>query len=109
MLQLRCLKMLRIDAIDDLKVPRQNAREQIDWPGFECFRQKGMVSVGESADCDTPRLLPRQAVKVDKDAHEFRDCNARMRVIELDRRSKRQKIQVSIGPDVALHQIQQRG
>ena len=101
--------MLRIDAIDDLKVPRQNAPEQLDWPGFERFRQKGMVSVGERADCDTPRLVPRQAVKVDKDAHEFRNCNARMRVIELDRRSKRQEIQVSIGPDVALHQIQQRG
>src|SRR5438094_7260236 len=101
--------MLRIDAIDDLKVPRQNAPEQLDWPGFERFRQKGMVSVGERADCDTPRLVPRQAVKVDKDAHEFRNCDARMRVIELDRASKWQEVQVSIGPQVALHQVQQRG
>src|SRR5207249_11555389 len=100
--------MLRIDAINDLKVPRQNAPEQIDWPGFERFRHKGMASVGERADCDTPRLVPRQAVKVDKDAHELRNCNARTRAIESDRRSKRPETPASIGPDVALRQTQQR-
>ena len=83
--------------------------EQIDWPGFERFRQKGMVGVGESPDRDTPRFVPRQAVKVDKDAHEFRNCDARMRVIELDRALQGQGGQVSIGPQVALHQVQQRG
>ncbi len=107
--QLRCLKMLRIDAIDDLQVPRQNAPEQIDRPGFERFRQQRMVGVGECADRDTPRLVPRQAVKVDEDAHEFRNCDARMRVIELDCRSKRQEVEVSIGPQMPLHQVLQRG
>ncbi len=101
--------MLRIDAIDDLQVPRENAPEQIDRPGFERFRQQRMVGVGECADRDTPRLVPRQAVKVDEDAHEFRNCDARMRVIELDCRSKRQEVEVSIGPQMPLHQVLQRG
>src|SRR5215471_8383035 len=101
--------MLRIDAIDDLQVPRENAAEQVDWPGFERFRQKGMVGIGKSADRDTPRLVPWQAVKVDEDTHEFRNCDARMRIIELNGGSKGQEVQVSIGPHVALHQVPQRG
>src|SRR5215831_15972739 len=101
--------MLGINSIDDLEVPRENAPEQIDWPGFERFRQKRMVGVGESADRDPPRFVPRQAVKVDKNAHKFRNCDTRMRVIELDRGSKGQEVQVSVGPQVALHQVQQRG
>src|SRR6266511_1702770 len=106
--QLCCRKMLRIDAADDLEVPRENAPKQIEWPGFDRFRQKGMVGVGEGADRDTPRLVPRQAVKVDKDPHEFRNCDARMRVIELDRASKWQEVQVSIGPQLALLEVPQR-
>src|SRR6266487_6042236 len=107
--QLRCLKMLRVDAIDDLQMPRENAPEHIDWPGFERFRQERMVGVGEYADRDAPRLVPRQAVKVDKDAHEFRNCDARMGVIEMNRGSKWQEMEVSIGPQMALHQVEQRG
>jgi len=53
--------------------------------------------------------LPDGAVKVDEDTHEFRNCDAGMRIIELNRGSKGQEVQVSIGPHVALHQIQQRG
>src|SRR5215469_1500479 len=87
--QLCYLKMLRIDAIDDLEVPRENAPEQIDWPGFECFRQERMVGIGECADRYTPRLVPWQAMQVDQDPHEFRNCDARMCIIKLDRRSKR--------------------
>src|SRR5262249_32400978 len=86
--QLCCRKMLGINSIDDLEVPRENAPEQIDWPGFERFRQKRMVGVGESADRDPPRFVPRQAGKVDKNAHKFRNCDTRMRVIEFDRGSK---------------------
>src|SRR5438876_8026563 len=67
-LQLRCPKMLRIDAIDDLQVPRQNASEQIDWPTFERFRQERMVGIGECADRNTPRVVPGQAVQVDENA-----------------------------------------
>src|ERR1700730_19318746 len=62
--QLRCRKMLLIDAINDLQVPRENPTEQIHWPGFERFRQERMVRGGECADRDTPRRVPRQAVKV---------------------------------------------
>src|SRR5262245_2989196 len=82
--QLCYSKMLHIDAIDDLQVPRQKAAEQIDWPSFERFRQERMVSVGEYADSDAPRVVPRQAVQVDEDTHEFRNCDARMCIIELD-------------------------
>src|SRR5262245_5810721 len=82
--QLCYSKMLHIDAIDDLQVPGQKAAEQIDWPSFERFRQERMVSVGEYADSDAPRVVPRQAVQVDEDAHEFRNCDARMCIIELD-------------------------
>jgi len=32
-----------------------------------------------------------------------------VRVIELDCRSKRQEVEVSIDPQMALHQVQQRG
>src|SRR5438105_744993 len=81
----------------------QNASEQIDWPTFERFRQERMVGIGECADRNTPRVVPGQAVQVDENAHEFRNCDARMRIIELDRGASPQEIQISIGPEVALH------
>jgi hypothetical protein len=43
-----------VDLLDDLKVPRQDAAEQIDRPGFERLRQHGVVGVREGPPRDRP-------------------------------------------------------
>ena len=53
-------------------------------PGFERFRQQGVVGVGECRLGDRPGLVPFDLVQVDEDAHQFRDADRRMGVVELD-------------------------
>ena len=104
-------QVARAKAAQDLPALLSNG---LDTPGHFIY---AIVDDGEPAgllwladrDGELGRSLFVYAVEVDEDAHEFRDCNARMCIIELDRRAKRQEIQVSISPEVALHQVLQRG
>ena len=46
---------------------------------------------------------------IDQDAHQLGDRDARMGVVELDRRAHRQEMQVAVGAQMPLHQVLQRG
>ncbi len=100
--------MLGIDAVDDLQMARQDALEQMHRPGFQRLGQECVVGVGERAHGDFPGIAPRQAVHVDEQPHQFGNRDARMRVVELDRRPQRQEMEVAIGAQVTRHEVLQR-
>src|SRR6516165_2161736 len=104
----RRIEVTRVDCVDDLQVPRENAFEQWHWPALQRFWQQCMISVGESADGNLPGLVPRDVVMIDKDAHQLCDRDARMSVIELDCGLFRKRINAAKGPCVSAHEILQR-
>ena len=85
----RAVEMRRIDQVDDLHVAGQHPLHQRHRPGFERFRQQGVVGVGERRLRDRPGLVPFDLVEVDEDAHQFGDADRRMGVVELDGGSAR--------------------
>ena len=103
------LEMLRVDAVDDLQIPRQQPLEQLDRPRLQRLREQRVVGVGQRVDRDLPRLVPAEIVQVDQDAHQLGHREARMRVVELHRGLLRQAAQLAVGGKMPLDQILQRG
>ena len=79
------LQKIAIDQINDLQMPRQQPLEHRHRPDLERLRQQGVVGVGEHAGRDLPALVPRQAVLIDQQAHQFRNRHRRVRVVQLNR------------------------
>src|SRR5215472_10748563 len=77
-------QMVVVDLIDDLQMARQDALEQWDGPAFEGLWQQGVIGVGAGGDGDFPGLVPRDVMQIDKDAHQFGDGDARVRIVELN-------------------------
>ncbi len=102
------VQMHLVDPVDDLKVPRQVALEQLDRPGFERFRQQRVVGVGQGRLGDLPGVVPHHAVMVDQQPHQLGDGQARMGVVELHRRLLGEAAQLAFRVEMALHQILQR-
>ncbi len=102
-------QMRGIDAVDDLEMPRQQPLEQFDRPGFQRFRQQRVVGVGQRRHRDLPRFVPAEIVQVDQDAHQLGDGEARMGVVELHRGLGGEVAQLSVGGEVPLDQVLQRG
>ena len=107
--RIRQRQMRDIDAVDDLQMPRQQTFEQFDRPGLERFRQQRVVGVGQGGHGDLPRFVPAEVVKVAENAHQLGDGETGMGVVELHRGLCRQAAQLSVGCEMALDQILQRG
>ena len=104
----RAVEMGRVDQVDDLHVAGQHALHQRHRPGFERFRQQGVIGVGERRLGDRPGLVPFDLVEVDEDAHQFRDADRRMGVVELDCGMFAERAHVAPLLDVAANEIEQR-
>ena len=105
----RRFEMRCVDPVDDFEMARQHARDQIDRPALQRLGQQRVVGIGERADGRLPRHVPRQRVDIDQEPHHFGDCDARMRVVELDRRVLRQRGQIVVGLQVPAQDVLQRG
>jgi hypothetical protein len=105
----RGFKMASIDQVDDLQMARQHPLEQRHRPAFERLGQQRVVGVPAGIDGDLPRLVPRHIVEIDEDAHQLGDGDARMGVVELDRRAVGQGMERAVMAAVALHEILKRG
>ncbi len=87
---------------------RQHSLEQWHRPGLERLRQQRMVGVIEQRRRDRPRNVPRNAVQVDQQPHEFGNGDGRMRVVELDRGMVGQQRQLTVQLLVPADEILQR-
>ena len=97
-----------VDFVDDLQVPRQHALEQRHRPGLQRFRHQRVVGVGEGARGDIPGMRPFQAMLIDQHAHQFRDGDRRVGIVELNRHLVRQFVEGVVVFFVAIKNILQR-
>ena len=74
-----------VDLVDDLEVTGQEPREDGDRPALECFGQEGVVRVPERGDRLLPRRRPGHPFVVDEHAHQLRDPDGRVGIVQLDR------------------------
>ena len=103
------VEMQRVDEVDDLHVPRQQALDQRHRPGLERFRQQRVIRVVEHGRRDLPRELPRHVVHVDQQAHQFGDRDRGMRVVELDRHVVGERRELAVLRLVPAQEVLQRG
>ena len=73
-----------VDLLDDGVNAGQLEPEQILVPRLQRLRHDGVVGVGADAPDNAPGVLPREEVFVHQNAHQLRDDQCGMRVIEMD-------------------------
>ena len=72
-----------VDFFDDLVNTRKKSLEYIDRPLFKSFSKNCVVCVCECLCNNIPCIVPAHIVFVKENAHEFRNSNNRMCVVEL--------------------------
>ena len=73
-----------VDFFDDEVNARQQFLEHGDGPFFHGFRQNRVVRIGHGADGDVPGRIPGHAFFIHEDAHQFRNDQGRMGVVDVD-------------------------
>ncbi len=72
------------DQLDDAVVARQNPGEKALIPTLQSFRQQGVIGVAKTVAGDCNRLTHRHVMLIHQYPHQFRACDCRMRVVQLD-------------------------
>ncbi len=93
-----------VDFLHDLVDSGQQPREQFDRPLLQRLGHDGMVGIRAGFLHDRPRVIPRKAVFVQKNPHQFRHRQRRMRVVHLENNLLRQLMNVVISG----HELLQR-
>ena len=73
-----------VNFFDDEVDARQQFLEHRDGPFFHGFRQDRVVRIGHGADGDIPSRIPGHAFFIHEDAHQFRDDQGRMGVVDVN-------------------------
>ena len=87
----------RVDLVDDLQLAGQQLLEQLHAPGFEGFRQQGVVGVADAGRGDRPGGIPIDTMHIHQQPHQLGHGDGRMGVVELHR-----KFAVEVGDLQAL-------
>ncbi len=82
----RVVEEAAVDFVNNLKMARKQMSHEIHRPLLQGLGQDGVVGVRHGLSGDGPRLVPRKLVLVQKEAHELRDGQGRMGVVELEHR-----------------------
>ena len=72
------------DLLGDLPDPGQEVLEEVLGPALQRLRQHRVVGVGHRLGGDAPGFVPVHAGVVDEDAHQLRDHQGGMGVVDLD-------------------------
>ena len=83
-----------VDLVDDHVDARQKRLEHVDRPLLKRLRHDRVVRVRHRVLRDRPRLVPLEALLIDEDAHELRDAERGMRVVDVDGDFLREVVQV---------------
>ena len=75
---------LVVDLLDDLEVTRQQFADELGRPHFQGFRKQGVAGVVEGLVGNRPGGVPIVAILVHEHAHELRDADDRVGVVELE-------------------------
>ena len=95
-----------VDLVDDLEMTGQHLLEQADGPLLQCFRQQGVVGVGEDLVADGPGGIPVQVFLVHQHPHQLGDGHCRVGIVELDGNLRGKVAEVrTMHPLVAAHDV----
>ena len=73
-----------VDFVDDRQLARQQLLEDFHPPGFQGFRQQGVVGVADAGGGDAPGRIPIDAMLIHQQAHQLGHGNRRVGVVELN-------------------------
>ena len=94
-----------VDLFYNLVNTRQTGFEQVCAPALKRLAHNGVVRVRNGAGHNIPSCVPLVAAFVEHDAHEFRDGEHGVCVIEVDRRKLRQIIKGAVRVQVAAYDV----
>ncbi|MNB74089.1 hypothetical protein D3C75_207130 [compost metagenome] len=94
-----------IDLKDDLQMARQNFAEHVHRPGFQRFAHQRVVGVGEHLARHIKGFIPAELMLVDQQAHQFRDRQHRVGVVQVDGGFLRQVLVGFVQLEVAAENI----
>ena len=78
------VKVAAVDLIDDFKMARQQGAEEAQRPLLQSLRHQGVVGIGHGMRGYIPRRLPVQPVLVHQQAHQLRNRDSRVGVVQLN-------------------------
>ena len=90
------IQMQPVDLVHDLHMARQQPLHQRHRPALQRLGQQRVIGIGDGGVGDPPRIVPRQFVQIEQDAHQLGDRDRRMRVVQLDRRLVGQQADIAI-------------
>ena len=73
-----------VDFVNDLQLARQQLLEDFHAPGFQGFRQQGVVGVADAGGGDAPGRIPIDAMLIHQQAHQLGHGDRRVGVVELN-------------------------
>ena len=94
-----------VDFEDELQVTRQDAAHHFHRPGFQRFAHQGVVGVGEDFPAGCPGVVPFDGVFVDQDAHQLRDGEYGVGVVQVDGDRLGEVGEVVVFFEVAAHDV----
>ncbi len=100
-------KQAVVDFINQLQMAGQQFLHQVDAPHFQCFGHDGVVGIGKQAGREVPGRIPIPVMHIQQQAHQFRDAQAGVGVIELDGHFVGQSAQIGVMVQMALHDVLQ--
>ena len=78
------LQMAAVDLVDDHVDARQERPEHVNPPRLERLGHDRVIRVRDRVARDRPRILPRQRLVIDEDAHELCDAECRVGIVDVD-------------------------
>ena len=98
-----------VDLTDNAVNPRKAALHEVVCPFLEGFAHHCVIRIGDGARRDVPRGFPRIAVLIHQQAHQLRNTESGMRVVDMDRSAVGKRIQRTETAEVILDDILQGG
>ena len=89
-LLLQGLQEVVVNLENNLQMTRQDFTQHIDGPGLQRFAHQGMVGIGEDLAGHLERLIPAKLMLVNQQAHQLRNRQHRVRIVEVNRDFVRQ-------------------
>ena len=94
-----------IDVKNDLQMARQHPAQHLHWPGLERLVHERVVGVREHALAEGPGIGPGQMVLIKQQAHELRDRQHRVGIVQVDADLGTELVEGAVLAQVAAQQI----
>ena len=94
-----------VDLHDDLEDSRHDLFYQVYIPLFQCLSHYGVVGISEGVGDDVPCTIPGIAAVVQQDTHQFRNCQSRVGVVDVDGNLFVQVFQCAVYVHVVVYDI----